>query len=130
MHRLGMGYAKYFNLKYTRTGALFEGRYKAVPIRDEAHFIHVPYYIHCNPLDLVAPEWRQRMMKNSNKAFEFLEKYRWSSFQDYIGKKNFPSVTSRNFLGKYLGGTAQYRKHALEWIQGMNFDDIKKLSLD
>src|SRR3989344_8067514 len=96
--RLNMGYAKYFNEKYERSGALFQGRYKSIVVNNEAHFIHLPYYIHLNPLDLIVPEWRNREIKNLDKALEFLENYRWSSYLDYIGKKNFPSVTQRDFL--------------------------------
>ena len=66
MKKLNMGYAKYFNAKYERSGALFQGRYKSVLIKDEAHFIHLPYYIHLNPLDLIAPKWRERELTTSN----------------------------------------------------------------
>src|SRR3989344_2967232 len=58
MKKLNMGYAKYFNNRYKRKGALFEGRYKSVPITTEDHFVHIPHYIHMNPLDFVSPEWR------------------------------------------------------------------------
>ena len=51
MKKLNMGYAKYFNEKYRRSGALFQGRYKSVTVSNEAHFIYLPYYIHLNPLD-------------------------------------------------------------------------------
>ena len=59
MKKLNGGYAKYFNTRYERSGALFQGKYKRVVIEGEAHFIHLPYYIHFNPLDLIAPEWRE-----------------------------------------------------------------------
>jgi len=97
MHKLGTGYTMYFNQKYERAGSLFQGTYKAVLVNQEAHFIHLPYYIHLNPLDLKFPEWRDREIKNYKQAMKFLENYRWSSFLDYIGKKNFPSVTRENF---------------------------------
>lgn len=130
MKKLNMGYAKYFNQKYKRTGALFEGRYKAVPVIDEAHFIHLPYYIHLNPLDLVAPEWRNRTMRNPQKAIKFLENYRWSSFLDYIGKKNFPSVTSRSLFSRFFGGSISYKTETIEWIRDMDLTKIKNIILD
>jgi len=46
LSRLNTGYAKYFNEKYQRSGALFQSRYKLIPIVNEAHFVHIPYYIH------------------------------------------------------------------------------------
>src|SRR3989344_1570985 len=98
MHKFGMGYAKFFNEKYQRVGALFQGPFKAILVERQAHFTHLPFYIHANPLDLKFPTWREQKLKNPKKAMEFLENYRWSSFPDYIGKKNFPSVTQREFL--------------------------------
>ncbi|MEK7077680.1 MAG: hypothetical protein AAB928_01120, partial [Patescibacteria group bacterium] len=123
MKKLGIGYAKYFNIKYERKGTLFEGRYKFVNVKNESHFIHLPYYIHLNPLDLFAPEWRQNRVKNLNGALEFLKGYRWSSFLDYIGTKNFPSVTHRGFLLEFLGGAANYEKKISEWLSESDLSD-------
>lgn len=130
MRKLNMGFAKYFNQKYERTGTLFERRYRSVPIVQEEHFLHIPYYIHLNPLDLVTPTWRQRQLNNPDKAIEFLENYRWSSYLDYIGRKNFPSVTNRNFLSKVLGNVDNYRKETIEWIGKMDYLDIKDITLE
>src|SRR3989338_11193064 len=52
MRKLNIGYAKYFNQKCERTGTLFESRYRSVPVTEERHLLHLPYYIHLNPLDL------------------------------------------------------------------------------
>lgn len=130
MQKVNMGYTKYFNLKYERTGTLFEGGYKSVPIIDEAHFIHLPYYIHLNPLDFIAPEWRLRKMKNSERALAYLEEYRWSSYLDYIGEKNFPSVTSRNFFSKVLGGPKRFKSHVEEWIREMPIEQLSPVILE
>ena len=108
MKKLNGGYAKYFNEKYVRTGALFQGKYKSVLIENERHFLYIPYYIHFNPLDLHAPEWRERRIVKKNEAIAFLDTYRWSSHMDYLGKKNFSSVTQRGFLPDYFGGEKGY----------------------
>lgn len=130
MKKLNIGYAKYFNEKNHRSGALFEGRYKLVPVDQEAHFIHLPYYIHFNPLDLVMPGWRKREIKNYKKAMEFLENYRWSSFLDYIGKKNFPSVTQRDFLMKFFDGPEQYKKDTVRWLKELDWENIQTVTLE
>ena len=44
MQKLGMGYAKYFNKKYERTGVLFQGKFKAVTLEKHAHFLHIPRF--------------------------------------------------------------------------------------
>lgn len=120
MKRTNMGYAHYFNGKYERRGALFEGRYKCIPVSTDAHFIHIPYYIHFNPLDLKFPEWRERNLKDYKKAVNFLERYRWSSHLDYLGKKNFPSVTSREFLLEFFGGSEGYQKSIVQWLKNID----------
>lgn len=112
MKKLNGGYAKYFNERYERSGALFQGKYKSILIERDAHFLHIPYYIHFNPLDLTQEnkEWRERKVKNCRKALTYLAKYRWSSHLDYLGIKNFPSVTQREFLLDFFKGEDGYEK--------------------
>lgn len=125
MQKLGTGYTMYFNKKYTRVGGLFQGRFKACLINEEPHFINLPFYIHTNPIDLFN-------YRGSTSIMEFLENYRWSSFPDYIGKKNFPSVTSRKFLLEFFGGPKEYRKATKEWLKERkeNTEKIKEVRLD
>jgi len=130
LHKLGTGYTMYFNAKNERTGVLFQGSYKAILVRQDNYFTHLPYYIHLNPLDLLEPEWRTGKIKNYKKAVEFLESYRWSSHLDYIGKKNFPSVTQREFLLGVLAGSGNYRKNILNWLKEMDLTKIKETILE
>ena len=58
---------------------------------------------------------------------KFIENYRWSSFQDYIGIKNFPSVTQREFLLKFFEGPAQYKKDVANWLKNIDPEEIKSL---
>ncbi|MEK7626772.1 MAG: hypothetical protein AAB399_01215, partial [Patescibacteria group bacterium] len=99
-------------------------------VEKDSHFIHLPYYIHLNPLDIKFPEWREREIKNYKEAMDFLENYRWSSFPDYIGKKNFPSVTQRKFLLDFFDGHKQYKKDTIKWLKEMNLGKIKDLILE
>jgi putative transposase len=92
MRKLNMGYSKYFNEKYSRSGVLWQGTFKKIRIARDAQFLYIPYYIHLNALDLSFPEWRKGGVKNVKKALGYLDTYRWSSFLDYRGKKNFPSL--------------------------------------
>lgn len=124
MKKLNMGFVKYFNHKYKRRGTLFEGRYKSVLVKEHAHFVHLPYYIHLNPLDLMAPEWRERKLNNYKKAIEFLNSYRWSSHLDYLGKKNFPSVTRRELLLKFFDGKKGYERSIEEWLKDLSKEEF------
>lgn len=48
--RLNTAYAYYFNLKYDRTGHLFQDRYKSEPITTDGQLQQVLRYIHLNPI--------------------------------------------------------------------------------
>jgi len=128
MHKLGTGYTNYFNKKYKRSGALFQGRFKAVLVNKNTYFIHLPFYIHTNPLDL----FNCRDSTSIMEKVQFLENYKWSSFPDYIGKKNFPSVTSREFLLEFFGGPKEYRRATINWLKERekNIEKIKEVKLD
>ncbi len=110
MKKLNMGYAKYFNEKYNRSGTLWQGTYKKNLLERDAHFLYIPYYIHLNALDSTMPEWREGKVRDIPKALEALGKYRWSSHLDYLGKKNFPSVTERELLASVIGTRERYEK--------------------
>jgi len=130
MQKLNMGYSRYFNERYKRKGTLFEGRYKSILVSDEPHFYHLPYYIHLNPLDLKFPEWQEGELKNYKGAIKFLESYRWSSYLDYIGEKNFPSVTNREFLLGVFGGEKEYKRSIEQWLKDSDLENIKDVVLE
>lgn len=49
MQSIMTSYSRYFNLKYKRTGPLFESRYKASRIDVRSYLEHISRYIHLNP---------------------------------------------------------------------------------
>ncbi|MCA9327013.1 transposase [Candidatus Saccharibacteria bacterium] len=49
MRSLLTSYSMYFNKKYKRSGPLFESRYKASRITNDAYLQHITRYIHLNP---------------------------------------------------------------------------------
>lgn len=130
MRKLNGGYSRYFNKRHERTGTLFERRYKSVSIGSQAHFIHLPYYIHLNPLDLFAPEWREGELKDYRGSVKFLDSYRWSSHLDYLGEKNFPSLTSRDFLLEIFGDEKGYKKKIRGYLKDLNLARVKGFTLE
>jgi len=48
MHRLGVGYSKYFNQKYKRVGSLFQGTFKAIHVSSNEYLLHLSAYINLN----------------------------------------------------------------------------------
>jgi putative transposase len=117
MRKFGAGYATYFNKKYKRTGHLFQGRFRAVYIGSEEQLKNTFVYIHANPAELIEPGWKEEGIENPEEVIEFLENYKWSSYADYIGRKNFPSLTNRDFLMKIMGGEDSCRDYVDFWIR-------------
>ena len=116
MQKVGTGYAVYFNNKYNRKGHLFN-RFKAVHIKTNDQFKNTFVYIHINPTDLIESGFKEKGVKNPKKVISFLENYKWSSYQDYLGRKNFPSVTVRDFLLNVMGGENGCREAVEDWIK-------------
>jgi len=130
MRKLGSGYTNYFNLKYERVGGLFQGRFKSVHLINEDHFNYLPHYMHLNPLDLIGEPWRDNQIKDYKNSLKFLSEYRWSSYMDYIGIKNFPSITQRKFLLNVYGGTKEYQESIKDFMKGIDFNSFKYVALD
>ena len=117
MSKVGTGYGGYFNRKNNRKGYVFQNRFLAVHVKNEDQLKNVFVYIHTNPASLIEPNWKERGIKNPKKAVEFLKNYKWSSYQDYIGKKNFPSVTDRNFILKTMNTEKGCKKFIEYWLR-------------
>lgn len=115
MQKFGSGYASYFKKKYQikLKGHFFQDRFNYVLVKTTDQLRAVFTYIHTNPVAIIEPNWKEKGVKNSEKAIKFSEEYKWSSYQDYLGKKNFPSVTKRGFLSKVMGG----KKGCKEWVE-------------
>ncbi len=130
LRRLNIGYAKYFNERYKRSGTLFQGRTKKILIDTDAYFLHILNYIHFNALDHVnnTSEWRTRKVQNVNEALEYLKKYRWSSYLDYIGIRNFPSILTMSLFQDVFDN--DYHKAVERYLQDISSEDIKYITLE
>lgn len=123
MHKLGTGYTNAFNLKHKRSGALFEGTFKAILIENETYLTHLSRYIHLNPVELKEKNWKEDGIKNWNKINKFLDNYRYSSYLDYIGKKNFPSIINKKLIVELFDNEEKYKKFVQEWL----IDDLSRI---
>jgi len=102
MHRQGTGYTKYFNLKYERNGALFQGEYKAVHIDSNEYLLHLSAYINLN----------DRVHQLGSSASK-------SSWQEYVDKKGKGFCQKDIVLGQFKN-CCEYKKFALD-----SLEDIK-----
>jgi putative transposase len=98
-------YSRYFNQKYNRLGPLFQSRYLASRILNDAYLLHISRYIHLNP-----KQWRT---------------YPYSSMKYFQGKAFAEWFSPTHILElfddspkKYLSVMADYEdyKHSLDSI--------------
>ena len=127
--KLNVGYAMYFNEKYKRSGVLFQGRTKKIRITSDAYFLHILHYIHLNPLDFHKDStgWRELRIASTERALRHLDSYRWSSFLDYCGTKNFPSVISKELFGDVF---KDYRKSISAYLKDIELSPVKPFLLE
>ncbi|MDO8594039.1 MAG: transposase [bacterium] len=134
LRKLNIGYANYFNERYTRKGTLFQGRTKKILIEREAHFLYILHYLHLNPLDYLqgAQKWRFRSksgIQSEEEALNYLDAYRWSSYLDYVDKKNFPSILTTSLFKNSFNN---YSDSLNEFLRDSEYesDDTTKLILE
>ncbi len=131
MKKIGSGYAAYYNQKYKRVGHVFQGRYRLVHIENDKQLYTVFVYIHTNPVAIIFPNWKEKGIKDAKKAIDFVENYKWSSYLDYLGNKNFPSLTSREFLTNTMNGIKGCQEAINSWLEfKKELADLDKVSLE
>jgi REP element-mobilizing transposase RayT len=88
MQWFGATYTKRFNLRYNRSGHLFQGRFKNMLVQNDAYLLQLSYYIHRNPL-------RAGMVKR-------LAGYKWSSYRAYAyGKSHQNWLNTKVILSQF-----------------------------
>jgi DNA-binding transcriptional ArsR family regulator len=96
-------YAKSFNRKVGRTGHLFERRYRAILIQEDAYLKELVRYIHLNPV-------RAEMVWNA-------ADYPWSSHHAYAGAIGPRWLTTRQILAQF-GATQQAARRGYAKFMG------------
>lgn len=106
MQKLNLAFAKYFNMKYKRQGALFEGRFAGVPITSPAQLNVILRYINIKKvLDVRESGWKRQDGQDEKTPLDFLSFYPYSSFPDLFGDRTsqFVSQEVRSTLRKMFG---------------------------
>ncbi len=104
MHWLGTAYTTRFNLRHSRNGHLFQGRYKSIIVENDSYLLQLSYYIHRNPL-------RAGSVKR-------LIDYRWSSYPAYAYNRRQPEwLNTALILSQFSAGDKHrsYREKVQEY---------------
>jgi REP element-mobilizing transposase RayT len=89
-------YTGFFNRVHRRVGHLFQGRYKAILVDKDSYVLELSRYIHLNPV--------------RTKQRHSLERYPWSSYWDYIGRRPAPAWLTRDVVLGDVGGVGRQRE--------------------
>ena len=112
-------YTRYFNVKYKRTGHLFQGKFKAVRIETDEQLLHLSRYIHLNPYSSYLV-----------KTLRELENYPWSSLPEYLGKTQTSLCSKEIVLGQFRYPKL-YQKFVFDQADYQRkLERIKHLALD
>jgi putative transposase len=111
-------YTRYFNTKYQRTGALFQGIFKAVRIENDEQLVHVSRYIHLNPvLSFLVNE-------------ENLEEYLWSSLPEFLDIEK-REICSTGPILSFFSSKNKYREFVHDQIDyAKRLEKIEHLILE
>src|SRR3989344_7158836 len=111
-------YAKYFNIKSTRSGSLFQQNFRAVRIESDEQLIHVSRYIHLNPVTSYLMDAKD------------MENYQWSSYYDYF-KENSPPYLTKDLVLTNFKSYKEYKQFTLDQVNYQReLDKIKHLILE
>lgn len=117
MQRLGTAYTMYFNEKYERSGALFQGCFKSKLITDEEYLLGVIDYIHLNPCEL----WKNSPLK------KVLQTYQYSSARAYEDRLAKNKILNIEVLQEYTDIPKDYFSWLVE--QG-DFNELGPMLID
>ena len=122
MQKLTTAYSMYYNKKYSHSGGLFEGKFKAKHIGEDKYLKYLFAYINLNPVKLVDPTWKQYGLKNIKKTFTFLETYTYSSYPDFLYYEDKNKQRAENdilSLGEfpeYFPTGNHFKKEIVRWF--------------
>jgi putative transposase len=114
MQSVGRRYVQYINVTYRRSGTLWEGRYKAVPIDGEAYLMTCHRYIESNPV-------RAAMVANPGG-------YRWSSYAHNAEAKPDPLIRQHG-LYRALGTDEKSRCSAYRKLFKTDIEETELAAL-
>ncbi len=117
MQKLSTSYSMYYNKKYKRTGGLFEGKFKSQHAENDRHLKYLFSYIHLNPIKLIQKDWKEGGIKNKREALNYLNRYAFSSYLDFVGEKRVQNrILNTKAFPEYFPNQNSFTKEILEWL--------------
>ncbi len=106
MQNISLRFTKWINFTQSRTGHLFQGRYKALLVDADAYLLELVRYIHLNPVRAG--------------AVAASEDYPWTGHHGYLGKECLPWLSTDLVLPLFSEDVGKarraYRKFVLDGV--------------
>jgi putative transposase len=119
MLKLLTAYSMYFNLKYKRTGRLYESTFKSSHAGDDRYLKYLYAYIHLNPAKLIDKNWKENPTKSSSVLWKFVSEYKYSSLQEYlkteVGLKR--KIINASAFPAYFETCLDHKKDLFSWLE-------------
>lgn len=117
MQKLLTAYSMYFNTKYKRTGGLYEGPFRATHVTEDRYLKYLFAYIHLNPVKIIDPQWKENGITDRTAAKEYLARYLYSSYPEYIGtsRKEWKILNTVAFP-EYFADSQDFQGFVDEWF--------------
>lgn len=130
---LNVSYSIWFNLKYDRSGPLFQGRFKSILVEEEgAWALEASTYIHLNPVRVKGLGLGKQKSKAERKGMavptdgqvmerlKTLRGYEWSSYWAYAGYCDKPGWLTCDEIWRRAAGrrSEDKRKTYREYLEG------------
>ena len=130
MHKLGLGYARYFNDKHDRVGSLFQDKFKNILVDNEQYLQYLLVYINVlNPAQFAEPNWKENGIANIDTILKYVEDYRWSTHQEYLGKRG-SIIIDKGVLGELLPTPVVYLNFVKTVLETKKYREIEHLTFE
>ena len=120
-----MSYSAWFNRRRNRAGHLFQGRFKALVVEDDAGWQEVARYVHLNPVRVAGLGLGKAQRQAArlglacrpeaevvSERLRLLREYRWSSYRAYAGYGAALAWVWPEPLARLCGGRAEQERRA------------------
>lgn len=117
MQKVSTAYVMYYNKKYSRSGSLFESKFKSQHLNTDNYLKYVFSYIHLNPVKLLNKSWKEKGIKNKRHTLDYLEDYEYSSYLDYLGKSRWQNnILNKKDFPNYFPTPKTFSKEIFTWL--------------
>lgn len=102
MQKFLISYAKAINKRFSRVGSLFQGQFRARPVKNYSHLLNLCVYTHANPV------------KDGLVALP--EDWIYSNYLEWLGQRD-GTLVDREFIQEHFGSPDEYQELVMQFVK-------------